>query len=367
MIYLDYSATTMPNDMVLDVFNKVSKEYIGNVNSLHKLGVASRELLNYSITEVASFFSVMENEIIFTSGATESNNLAIKGVMDFYNNRGNHIITSKLEHSSVIEAANNYDVSYINIMDNGLIDIDHLKSLIKKGTVLVSISLVDSEIGIKQNVNEIGRIVKGINKNIIFHVDITQGVGKIDIDLEHVDLASMSAHKFYGLKGVGLLYKKSSISLKKLFDGGKSQSLVRSGTPALPLIVSFVKALKIAYENNSYEHILKLNKKIKDHFKKYEDVIINSTENSIPHILNFSMMKVKPETFMNALASDDIYISTKSACSKASLKSEAVYVLTKDNEKSISSLRISLSYLTTEEQIDKFLEVFDNKYKEVRI
>lgn len=369
MIYLDYSATTPVNEEVLKVFNKVCLEYPGNSNSLHSLGIKSKELEDYATEKIAKLLKVKPSEIIYTSGSSESNNTAIKGVCNKYKNRGNHIITTNLEHSSVIAPLNyltkeGFIVDYVKIKDNGLVDIENLKELLTDETILVSISIVDSEIGLRQNIDEIGKLLKEYPK-CIFHVDCTQGIGKINIDFTNIDLASISAHKFYGLKGIGLLIKKENIVIEPLIHGGKSTTIYRSGTPPLPLIVSLMKALELIIPNidKNYEYITKLNNIIKDKLSTYELVHINSTENSIPHILNFSLLKIKPETFIHALEEYNIFISTKSACSKSNTISSSVYALTKNEELSYQTLRISLSYLTTLEEVNKFLEVFDICYK----
>ena len=187
--------------------------------------------------------------MIYTSGASESNNLAIKGICLKYQNRGKHIITTFLEHSSVIGPLNylikmGFDVDFVKIKDDGCVDLEHLKSLLRNDTILVSISMVDSEIGLRQSIQEIAKILEEYPK-CYFHVDCTQAYGKIPVDLTGVDLASMSAHKIYGLKGIGLLIKRENISIEPLIHGGKSTTVYRSGTPALPLIVSLMKALKL--------------------------------------------------------------------------------------------------------------------------
>jgi len=371
MIYLDYSATTPVDKRVLDTFNKVCLEYPGNSNSLHSLGVKSKELEDYTTEEISKMLKVKKSEIIYTSGASESNNLAIKGICMKYKNRGKHIITTFLEHSSIIAPLNylsnmGFDVDFVKIDDNGLVDLENLKSLIRDDTILVSVCMVDSEIGIKQPIQEIAKILEEYPK-CYFHVDCTQALGKVSVDLTGVDLASMSAHKIYGLKGIGLLVKKENIQIEPIIHGGKSTTVFRSGTPALPLMVSMMKAMKLIIPNidKNYEYINKFSEKIKNKLMEYPLVHINSTENSIPHTINFSLKKIKPETFIHALDTNEIYISTKSACSSSDSMSNAVYALTKDRELSNQSLRISLSYMTTEEEIDKFLKIFDECYKKL--
>lgn len=368
MIYLDYSATTPVDDRVLQSFNKTCTDYVGNTNSFHKLGLKSKDLMDEATNQVAKLLKVYPSEIIYTSGATESNNLAIKGVVEFYKNRGNHIITTKLEHASIKEPLNylkkhGYEISYVKLLEDGTVDLNHLKGLIKDSTILVSICYIDSEIGIKQPIEAIGDLLKQHSK-IIFHVDATQAVGKINLNIENVDLISFSAHKFYGLKGIGCLIKKAKIELEPLLHGGKSQSKYRSGTPALPLIVSLSKALRLALEDldDKYNSVLKLNKKIIKKLEIYGNVKINSTDKSIPHIINISILGIKPETMVHALDEHEIYISTKSACSDLSKPSESLIALHRSNEEAGASLRICLSYKTTEEEVDTFLHYFDIEY-----
>ena len=371
MTYLDYSATTPVDQRVLETFNKVCMEYPGNANSLHSLGVKSKQLEDYATEEIAKMLKVKPSEVIYTSGASESNNTAIKGICLKYQNRGKHIITTYLEHSSVIAPLNyltdlGFEVDFVKIDDNGLVDLADFKRLLRDDTILVSICMVDSEIGLKQPIKEIAKILKDYPKCFL-HVDCTQALGKIPVDLTDIDLASMSAHKIYGMKGIGLLIKKENVGIIPLIHGGKSTTTFRSGTPALPLIVSLMKAMELIIPNvdKNLEYISKLNKKVCDKLREYPLVHINSTVNSMPHTINFSLRKIKPETFLHALDSNEIYISTKSACSSADSMSNAVYALTKDKDLSNHSLRVSLSYKTTDSEIDRFLAVFDECYKKL--
>ena len=245
-------------------------------------------------------------------------------------------------------------------------DLEHLQSLLRKDTILVSIASVNSEVGILQPIEEIGVLLK--DHSCFFHVDMTQSVGKVSISLKNVDLMSFSAHKFYGLKGIGCLVKKEKIALVPLIHGGKSTTVFRSGTPALPLIVSCSKALRLATLDidKKTQHVLELNAYLKKHLSVYPHVFINSTDCSIPYILNISVVNVKPETMLHALEEKDIYISTQSACSVGN-SSKAVMAITNDEKRAISSIRISLSYLTTKEEVDVFLEGFALCYKKLEI
>ncbi len=373
MIYLDYSATTPVNPLVLDSFNKVSLEYLGNANSLHSLGRKSYHLMEAATKQVADLMGIEKQEVIFTSGASEANNLAIIGTVLKYKNRGNHILTTKLEHSSILDTVNflekdGFVVEYIKIDEKGKIDVADLKNKITKNTLLVSISHVNSEIGIRQDINEIGEILKKYPK-IIFHVDGTQAVGKIKVNLDNVDLYSFSAHKIYGLKGVGCLIKKKHVELEPIIHGGKSQTIYRSGTPSVALYVSLAKALKLALEDldKKYAHVLNLNQLLQKNFETMKEIHINSNENSIPHILNISIKGIKPETLLHALAEEDIYISVKTACAFDNSLSIGVLELTSDKELAKTSIRISLSYLTKKDEIETFLKVIKNKINELTL
>ena len=370
MIYLDNSATTMVDDRVLETFNKVCKNYPGNSNSLHSLGIKSKELEEYATEKISNLLGVKPSEIIYTSGASESNNTVLKGVASKYKNRGNHIITTPLEHSSVLETCKylenkGFIIDYVKIKDNGLMDIDDLERLLTDNTILVSVAYVDSELGIRQDIDTISKIVKKHPK-CYFHVDATQAIGKIKVDPTSIDFISMSAHKIFGLKGIGLLIKKDNIVIDNLIHGGKSTTIYRSGTPALPLICSLMKSLELVIPNidKNYEYVSSLSRKIKDKLKKYDNIHINSTENSIPYIINFSVIGVKPETFIHTMEEEDIYLSTKSACSTSdiSLSVDSIY---HNREISMSSIRISLSYKNTEEEIDKFIKAFDKIYNKL--
>ena len=370
MIYFDNSATTFVDPKVLETFNKVCTEYPGNSNSIHSLGVKSKELEEYATEKIARLLNVKPSEIIYTSGASESNNTVLKGVASRYKNRGNHIITTHLEHSSTIETvkyleSKGFIIDYVKINKDGLIYLDNLKELINDKTILVAISYVDSELGIKQNIKEIKKIINNYPK-CYFHVDATQAIGKIKVDPTSIDFISMSAHKIFGLKGIGLLIKKDNIVIDNLIHGGKSTTIYRSGTPALPLICSLMKALELVIPNidKNYEYVSSLSRKIKDNLKKYDNIHINSTENSIPYIINFSVIGVKPETFIHTMEEEDIYLSTKSACSTSdvSLSVDSIY---HNREISMSSIRISLSYKNTEEEIDKFIKAFDKIYNKL--
>lgn len=371
MIYLDYSATTPVNDEVLESFSEACKKYIGNPNSLHKLGFESHQIIEDATKQIAEILGVKEEEIIYTSGASESNNTVIKGVCEKYKSRGKHIITTNLEHSSIYGPLsflqnNGFEVDFVNLDKDGMVDISHLESLIRDDTILVSISAVNSEIGLRQPIEAIGNMLKKYPK-CLFHTDITQIVGKAKINLDNVDLASFSAHKFFGMKGIGILVKKENVSLEPLIHGGKSTTKFRSGTPAAPLIISTAKALRLACTNldRKYEYVKDLWFYLKDELSKIDGIVINSNNECIPHVLNFSVLNIKPETLLHALEEDEIYISTQSACSSNTTRSRAVFALTNNEEAALHSLRVSISYVTTREEIDKFIESLKDKIKKL--
>lgn len=359
MIYLDYSATTPVNEEVLNSYIEATKKMVGNPNSLHKLGIEAKSLIDTATRQIANILKVKPNEIIYTSGASESNNTAIKGICLKYQNRGKHIITTHLEHSSIIEPLNylkrqGFEVEYVNITENGMVDIEDLKKKIRDDTILVTIASINSEVGIVQPIKDIAALLKKYPK-VYFHSDITQSLGKEKVDLTDVDLASFSAQKFYGMKGIGGLVKKENVVIEPLIHGGKSTTKDRSGTPATALIVSMAKALRLAYENleEKQKYVKELNIFLRNELEKNE-ITINSPEVAIPNILNISLENIKPETVLHALEEKEIYISTKTACATND-SSDAVYAITKDEEKAKHSLRISLSYLTTKKELEIFI------------
>ena len=314
----------------------------------------------------------MPEEIIYTSGSSESNNLAIVGVCRRYKNRGKHIIISSLEHTSItspvtVMQEEGFEVDVIPLTKEGIIDIEELKKLIRDDTILISITSLDSELGIRQPIEMIGSFLKQNYPNIIFHTDASQIIGKSTIDFKNVDLVTIAPHKFYGMNGFGALIKKKGITLKPIINGGKSTTVYRSGTPITASIVALDKALEIAFDNqeNRLEYVTKLNKKIVDTLITYKNVHINSTDLSIPYIINFSLKGVQANTFVKLLEDNDVYASTKTSCCPIGTPSKLVYALTRDKSLSSSSIRVSLSHLTTKSEVEEFLRIFDKCYKEV--
>ncbi len=362
MVYLDYSATTPVNEEVIDTYSRVCREFIGNPNSMHILGVKAKELIDASTNQVASILGIKSSEIIYTSGSSESNNTAIKGVCFKYANRGKHIITTELEHSSIVAPLNyltslGYEVDFVKLDENGLVDIEDLDRLMRDDTVLVTISSVNSEVGVKQDLKAISKVVRK-NPKTIFHSDVTQSIGKDKIDFSLLDLASMSGQKFFGMKGIGILYKREGLIIEPLIHGGKSTTIFRSGTPATPLIASFAKALRLVYDNyeEKYKHVVEIHDYLINKLKDL-DIYINSNSYCVPHVVNISLKNIKSEVMQHALEEYEIYVSTQTACSTGNY-STAVYAVVHDKEKASRSLRISISYLTTKEEIDEFIKAF---------
>ena len=369
MIYLDYSATTPVLKEVLDSYNKVTIDYFGNPNSLHSLGVKSRELLNSATKQISNIFKIKEEEIIYTSGSTEANNLALIGCALAHGKRGSHIVVSKLEHESIYGICNylesiGFYIDYVKNTADGVIDLDDLKGLVNENTILVSICAVNSELGIRQPLKTIKQVINKENPNTIFHSDMTQAVGKIPINLSDVDMASMSGHKIYGPKGIGMLYKKIGINIKPILYGSNKD--IRPVTPALPLIVSFSKALRIANSDLDKKEstIKKHNDKICEFLSGYPKILINKTPYSIPNILNISLMNIKPETFIHALEKHDVYVSSNTACSSGKISS-AVLGVYGDKKRALTTIRISLSYMTTNEEINEFINIFESVYNKL--
>lgn len=370
MVYLDYSATTPVLPEVLDSYNKVTEEYFGNPNSLHSLGVKSHELLESANKQICDLLKIKEDEFFYTSGATESNNLAIIGAALTYKRYGNRILISTMEHPSIYGICKHLEklgfvIDYVNVTNEGVIDFDDLKNKVTKDTILVSICAVNSEVGVRQPLKTVRQVIRKNNENCILHSDMTQAIGKVNINVNDVDLATISSHKIYGPKGIGLLYKTRGLVLTPLLYG-HDDSLV-PGTPALPLIVSFAKALRLALKDitKKEETVKKHYDKIVEHLSNnYPNVIINSSKYCIPHILNISLMYIKPETFIHALEKDEVYVSSNTACSKGK-KSESVYQMTHDDKRSETTIRISISPYTLPSEITEFLESFDKHYNEL--
>lgn len=372
MIYLDYAANTPVDDKVLEEFVLATKKYIANPNSSHKLGVEAKEKIDECSVKIADYFNYTKDSVIYTSGSSEANNLVIKGIALRNKDKGKHIIISAVEHSSIVAPCNyltdlGFDVSVIPLTKEGIIDLEVLKKTINDETILVSICYVDSELGTIQPIEEIGSIVKEY-PNCVFHTDATQAIGKIKVDFSNCDFVTFAPHKFYGLNGFGVLLNKNNVTINPLIHGGKSTTIYRSGTPVTANVVALKKALELAMDNldERYNYISRLKTYLKEELIKYENIHINSPENSIPNTLNFSLVNMNAKEMVKLLNENNVCLSTTSACSIGDMPSKAVLAITNDMNLAKNSIRISLSHLTTLEEINNFLKVFDECYKKIR-
>lgn len=367
MIYLDYSATTPMSLDAIDTYTKISKDYIGSVFSNNNLGLKAKKLLNDTTKEISNLFNIMESEITYTSGATEANNIALIGSSLANHKRGKHIIVSKLEHKSIYEICNylesiGFEISYVNNDIDGLVDFEDLKNLIREDTILVSITAVNADTGVRQPLKMLRQIVKKENENTVFHSDLSQAIGKTPINFRDIDLGSISAHRIYGPKGIGFLYKNNQIKIAPILYGNRINNY-KPGMPPLPLIVSMKECLKMAVRDidKRDKYVSLLNERIINKITKIEGIKVNKTKYSIPHILNISFDNIMAETMANILSSKEIYVSTN-------LNNEinnSVMAIYNDLKRSKSTMRISLSHLTTVMEINRFLEIFELEYSEL--
>ena len=369
MIYLDYAANTPADPRVLTRFVQTEQAYIGNTNSTHEAGQAAKRALTEITEQVKQELRLTAEEVIFTSGASEAANLAIKGLARSRRHVGRHIISTPLEHASVSGSLTalqeqGYEVDLLSVGRDGKIDIEELQDLLRPDTILVAMTAVDSELGTVQPVAEVAELVHRYPNGCLF-VDAVQAIGKADVPLTAADMIALAPHKFYGLNGIGILIKKEGLVIEPLIHGGVSASLYRSGTPTLGLAASAEEALRLTMEEDATRRqIVKgHNGRLRSALAQYSLVRINSPAEAVDAILNISVKGVKGETFQQALNERGICVSVKSACSVPGTPSRAVMAVSRDRATALSSFRISLSHLTTEAEIEEFLTVFDALYK----
>ncbi|MGX0552913.1 cysteine desulfurase [Staphylococcus hominis] len=374
MIYLDNAATTKPNQAVLDSFLKVSEKAYYNANSPHQMGLQSEKILLQAKSRVKEMLNLNNNtDVIFTSGATESNNIALKGIALRKKQFANVIITSVLEHPSVLEVmryleTQGFILKYVNVTPNGQIDINHLEQLMTDNVGLVTCMYVNNVMGQIQPIKEIGSLLKQYPK-AHFHVDGVQALGKIPMQLENVNSVSFSGHKFNGLKGQGILIIDNKEKIEPTVFGGGQEYGIRSGTVNLAMNVSLVKAMEIAIQNlNELNHRLsRYNKVIRESLSQYKGVYINSPENSAPHILNIAFPGVKGEVLVNAFSKLDIMVSTTSACSSKREKlNEVLLAMDIEDNRIEGSVRLSMGETTTEKDIEQFKDKFKLIYAQIK-
>ncbi len=362
MIYLDYSATTKASKEVLAFFNDVNEEYFANANSTHKLGTRVKEVIDAASEQILAQLNLKNHEVIYTSGATEANNLAIKGTALKKSYLGNHIITTPYEHSSVTSCFNylakkGFIVDVVETDEYGLVDLVALEELITDKTILVSIAAINSETGIKQDIAKIGAFLKKY-ENIVFHSDMTQAIGKTLIEMKDVDLISMSGHKIYGLKGIGALLKKKQVSLEPVIHGGKSTTAFRAGTPPTPLILSLAFSIRQAYTDfeTKLEKISQIHDYLLAKLNVIENIHLNSHQFCIPQIVNVSFIKVEAHEMQKQLMEREIFVSTQTACASDKSFSVTIKRLTGSDLFASTSIRISLSHLTEKSEIDALIQ-----------
>ncbi|WP_407268868.1 cysteine desulfurase family protein [Radiobacillus sp. PE A8.2] len=374
MIYLDNSATTKPLPEVLDSFRQVSEKYYANPSSIHRFGNEAERLLRKAKQQAADLLRVSADEIVFNSGGTEGNNTAIKGIALQHQHRGKHIITTSIEHPSVLQACKSleklgFSITYLPVNHFGIVSVSDVERAITNDTILISIMHVNNELGSIQPIEKIGEIAKNHQK-LFFHVDHVQGFGKVPLSLtgSSIDLCTISGHKIHGLKGTGLMYIKQNTALFPLLHGGDQEGAIRSGTENLAGIVSLVKAMRITLEKQSTDsfYLKKLNQTLREQLSMLKAVVINSPEHHAPHILNVSVPHFKPEVIIHALGERGIYISTKSACSSKQPDESAVLAACGLHQtRTNSALRISLSYDNTEQEIITFCAALRDVLKEL--
>ncbi|UTY38502.1 cysteine desulfurase [Allocoprobacillus halotolerans] len=365
MIYLDYVSTTPLNQEVNHMYQSLLNDYFANADSLYSLGLKTSALMEKSRELTAQMLKVLPEEIIFTSGASESNSTAIKGCAFQYQNRGKHIITTAVEHSSVYQSCIQlrdvfgFEVDFISVNQNGEFNLKELEEKIRDDTILVTLMYVNNEVGMIFPIQKVYQIIQKKNPKVKLHVDMVQALGKLPIDLSYVDLASFSAHKIYGLKGSGVLYKKASTSLVPLINGGQQEQQLRGGTSNTATHTMFAKTLRLALENldQNYRYVTSLNQYVRNQLDQIPDIVINTpTQNVSPYILNFSCVGYKPEVILHALEMHECYVSTKSTCaSHKNDVSRTLQMMGIDEKIAKSAIRISFSHQTTQEEIDEFL------------
>ena len=374
-IYLDNAATTIPYKEVLESYEKVSTSYFANASSVHKMGQESARLVELSRKQITDLLSLSNtHEVIFTSGATESNNLGIVGYCLTHKNRGKHIITTPYEHPSVLETFAflerelGFKVSYLEVNKEGKVSLNNLLELITPDTILVSIMAVNNEIGTINPIEEIARKLKEFPK-IAFHVDAVQSIGKIHMNYQDVDLITITAHKIHGPKGVGCLIKKKNFEVTSLNNGGGQEDGYRSGTTSTDLIVAFAKALRMTLENEkkSFKHVTNLFNLVFNYVNNHKDLYEINSGNENPYVINFSLLHKKASVVVEALSNENIMISSTSAChSKGEKYSYVVKTLGKEEQVYKNTLRVSFDETNTEEEVKFFLDKLDKIVGEVK-
>ncbi len=365
-VYFDNSATTKPYDEVIEAVSKGMKEYFGNPSSLHKIGMNCEKRLNEAREYFASTIKCNKEEIYFTSGGSEGNNLILKGLLK----PGHNFITTAFEHHSIISTCKQLEekgvkVTYLDVDSEGRISLEDLEEAITKDTVLVSIMQVNNEIGVIQDIEAIGKLIKERSSRAKFHVDAVQGYGKLPIDVNksNVDFLTVASHKIHGPKGVGFIYIKKGIILNSLISGGSQEKGIRAGTENLPGIIGFEKAAQMTFEEmeSRYDKVLELKKYFVERLNEIKDIRVNGEIDGFsPYILNVSFLGVRAEVLLHLLEEQNIYVATGSACTSKSSAAHGSYVIKSlglSNKEVESAIRFSFSYENTKEEVDYTIDV----------
>ena len=374
VIYLDNAATSKVHPEVLESFNQITLKYFANPSSIHALGQEAQRLLEKSREQILNLFNLKHHEVIFTSGATEANNLAIKGYALANRGRGNHIITTAIGHPSVLNTVKQlekygFEITILPVNEKGIIEVNSLKAAIKDNTILVSIMSVNNETGAINPIKEVGELLKDYPK-IAFHVDMTQAIGKIDISLDNIDMFSFAGHKIHGLLGSGALIKEKKIILEPLNNGGGQENNLRSGTNTLALSASLAKALRLAInaQKENYEKVSRLRDYLLSYLKDNPDKYhLNSFDLANPYIVNFSLLEHKASVVVEALSNKGIMVSSLSAChSKNEDYSYVVYAMNQDMKLAHNTIRVSFSYENTVDDVNALIRGLKQIVKEIK-
>ena len=374
IIYLDNAATAKVDPEVLDSYNQITLNYFANPSSIHSLGQMASRLLDKSREQILNVLKLTHHEVIFTSGATEANNLAIKGYCFANRTRGNHIITSVSEHPSVLNSVLElkdfgYEVTVLPVNEKGAVEVKTLKAAIKENTILVSLMMVNNETGAINPIKEIGEYLKKFPK-IAFHVDMVQAMGKLPLELDNIDMFSVAGHKIHGLLGSGILVKEKKIIIKAINNGGGQENNLRSGTNTLALSASLAKAIRIAISNQAkdYEHVKVLSKRLLDYLEDNQDKYrINSFFEENPYIVNFSLLNHKASVVVEALSNRGIMVSSLSAChAKHEDYSAVVYAMTNDLNIAHNTIRVSFGRDNTLEEVEALIKNLESIIKEIK-
>ncbi|EPD54138.1 hypothetical protein HMPREF1210_00123 [Paenisporosarcina sp. HGH0030] len=375
MYYFDHSATTKPHKEVLDTFVKVNEAYYANPASLHEMGVDSHMLLSRARKQIADMLKTEENKVIFTSGGTESNHFAINGLARNLHSRGRHIITSNIEHPSVLESMKQlekqgFEVDIIPVNEKGIISVEDVKERLRKDTILVSVMHINNEIGSIQPIEQLAKVIHQ-HSRALFHVDAVQSFGKypVSFPILGADVLTLSGHKFNGLKGTGIVAWTGHVSFEPTIVGGGQEFGLRSGTVPVPQAVAFAKAMRMAFENQASMHTTykMWNEKLRNFISGFKDIRILSPDDAAAHILTISVRNIKGEVLVNALQARDIIVTTSSACSSKQTKiSHVIKAIGLPDDYTKGVIRISMGTSNSNEQIDHFIENFTAIIKQVK-